>query len=211
MSLPCRPEDFDRYDGLIFDLDGTLINSMPYHIKAWKQTAQERGFSIEDDFIYQRGGFSSRNIVRDMRLAGHETGDVDSFVARKVELYRMNMPTVEVFPLLESILKRAKSRGAGIAVGTGTQRINAVDILKLRNLSEYVDFIVSADDVELHKPHPQTYLKACELMGISPEQCVVFEDGKPGIDAAEAARMDCVIVDNGRVLEFRENSKLSVV
>lgn len=201
------PSNFDQYMGLIFDLDGTLIDSMPFHVNAWKQVAREHGFEIDDSFIYDRGGKSSPNIVKDMQDAGHDTGDVGSFVKRKVQLYRERMNEVPVFALMEQILKTAKARGAQVTIGTGTQRINAVDILKLHNLDSFVDFVVSADDVKNHKPHPETYLTASELMGIPPEQCVVFEDGKPGIEAAAAAHMDCVIVDRGAIIGFNKNSQ----
>lgn len=201
------PSNFDQYMGLIFDLDGTLIDSMPFHVNAWKQVAREHGFEIDDSFIYDRGGKSSPNIVKDMQNAGHDTGDVGSFVKRKVQLYRERMNEVPVFERMEQILKSAKARGAKVTIGTGTQRINAVDILKLHNLDSYVDFIVSADDVNNHKPHPETYLTASELMGVPPEQCVVFEDGKPGIEAAAAAHMDCVIVDRGNIIGFNSNSQ----
>lgn len=202
------PSNFDKYSGLIFDLDGTLIDSMPFHVKAWKQVAQEHGFAIEDNFIYDRGGKSSPNIVRDMQSAGHDTGDISQFVQRKLQLYRERMAEVPVFELMEQILKTAKARGAKVTIGTGTQRINAVDILKLHNLDSYVDYIVSADDVAQHKPHPETYLTASELMGVPPEHCLVFEDGKPGIAAAAAAHMDCVIVDKGQIIGFNHNSTL---
>lgn len=201
------PTNFDCYDGFIFDLDGTLIDSMPFHVNAWKQVANEHGFAIDDSFIYERGGKSSPNIVKDMQMAGHDTGEVSDFVKRKVQLYRERMDQVPVFTLMEQILKQAKARGAKITIGTGTQRINAEDILKLRNLEDFVDFIVSADDVTQHKPHPMTFLTASELMGVPPVKCVVFEDGLPGIKAAAAAHMDCVIVERGQIIDFQPNSQ----
>ena len=156
--------DFERYSGLIFDLDGTLIDSMPVHVRAWQQVSREHGFSIEPQFIYDRGGFSSRNIVLDMKAMGNDVGVVEDFVKRKVELYRAHINEVPLFPQVFSILKNAKDRGAKVTIGTGTQRINVVDILAIHQISHLVDFIVSADDVTEHKPHPATYLKALSLM-----------------------------------------------
>lgn len=199
-------ENIDQYHGLIFDLDGTLIDSMPIHVQAWQQVCNEHGFSIEESFIYDRGGKSSTNVVHDLQKAGFETGDVAAFVQRKVQLYRERIHEVPVFSSIEEILKQAKARGAKITIGTGTQRINAIDILKLRNLDTFVDFIVSADDVKHHKPHPETYLQASDLMKIPPAQCLVFEDGKPGIEAAANAKMDCVIVAQGKIIGFDKNS-----
>lgn len=196
------PSNFDKYNGFIFDLDGTLIDSMPFHVKAWQQVCQEHGFSIEESFIYDRGGKSSLNIVRELQALGFGTQDEQEFVKRKVELYREKINEVPLFDEIAKILKQAKERGAKITIGTGTQRINALDILNIRNLEQYVDFIVSADDVTNHKPHPETYLVASKLMSLPAEQCVVFEDGKPGFAAAKAAHMDCVVVDRGQIIDF---------
>lgn len=197
--------DFSRYQGFIFDLDGTLIDSMPYHIKAWQQVSYEHGcFQLDPQFIYYRGGYSSRNIVLDIQKAGCKVGDIDAFVQRKVQLYRENLNHVPLFPQVFKILTYAKERGAKVSIGTGTQRINVIDILKIHNISHLVDFIVSADDVTEHKPQPHTYLEAMKLMGLTPEQCLVVEDGRPGILAAQAAHMDCLIVDNDKFVQLNK-------
>lgn len=194
--------DFLRYQGFIFDLDGTLIDSMPYHIRAWQQVANEHGFSIPPEFIYDRGGFSSTNIVLDMQKEGNDVGNVAEFVERKVKLYRDHIQEVPLFPTVFKILKNAHDRGAKVAIGSGTQRKNVVDILALHNISHLVDFIVSADDVTAHKPDPMTYLVAMKQMGCTKDQCLVIEDGKPGIEAAAAAPMDCLIVDRGNFVQL---------
>lgn len=194
--------DFSKYSGFIFDLDGTLIDSMPYHIGAWQQVCREHGYEISADFIYERGGFSSRNIVLDIKKAGHDVGDVDAFVRRKIELYRHNLEKVPLFPKVYQIALDAKARGAKVCIGTGTQRINAQDSVRQHNMTDIVDLIVSSDDVQKHKPDPQTYIKCMEFMGLTPEQCLVIEDGIPGIKAAAAAHMDCLIVNNDEFVEL---------
>ncbi len=198
--------DFERYSGLIFDLDGTLIDSMPVHVRAWQQVSREHGFSIEPQFIYDRGGFSSRNIVLDMKAMGNDVGVVEDFVKRKVELYRAHINEVPLFPQVFSILKNAKDRGAKVTIGTGTQRINVVDILAIHQISHLVDFIVSADDVTEHKPHPATYLKALSLMDIPADKCLVIEDGLPGIQAAKAAAIDCLVVDRDQFVQLNPSA-----
>lgn len=195
--------DLTRYRALVFDLDGTLIDSMPYHVRAWQQVAQEHdGFVLEPDFIYQRGGFSSPNIVRDLIAAGCKVPSVEAFVQRKVELYRAHMAEVPVFDQVLQILKEARARGAKIGIGTGTQRINAVDILKQHHLSEFIDVIVSGDDVQKHKPEPDTFLKALELVEVAPNDALIVEDGLPGIQAAANGHLDCLVVDRGNLVRF---------
>ncbi len=195
--------DLTRYRALVFDLDGTLIDSMPYHVRAWQQVAQEHdGFVLEPDFIYQRGGFSSPNIVRDLIAAGCKVPSVEAFVQRKVELYRAHMAEVPVFDQVLQILKEARARGAKIGIGTGTQRINAVDILKQHHLSEFIDVIVSGDDVQKHKPEPDTFLKALEQVNVAPKDALIVEDGLPGIQAAANGHLDCLVVDRGNLVRF---------
>ena len=101
-----------------------------------------------------------------------------------------------------TILKEARNRGAKIGIGTGTQRINAVDILKLHNLSNLFDVIVSGDDVTNHKPAPDTFLTALEQVKVAPEDALIVEDGLPGIQAAAAGHIDCLIVDRGNLVRF---------
>lgn len=204
--MPMNDLDFSQYQGFIFDLDGTLIDSMPYHVRAWMQVANEQGFSIEPEFIYNRGGCSSYNIVLDMQKQGFEVGSIDDFVARKVEIYRSNINQVPLFDNVFNILKEAKERGAQVAIGTGTQRINVIDILAIHKISHLVDFIISADDVTKHKPHPQTYLEAMALIKLSCEQCIVIEDGMPGIQAAAAAHIDCLVVNNDQFVKLNKAS-----
>lgn len=194
----------NNYQGYIFDLDGTLIDSMPFHVKAWQQVAKEHGFEISEQFIYDRGGASSKNIVLELKSMGHDVGDVDGFVKRKVELYRAAIEEVPLFLKVFEFLKAAKARGAQIVIGTGTQRINVIDILKIHNISDLIAYIVSADDVSNHKPHPETYLKCLELMQLAPQDCLVIEDGKPGLQAAAAAKIDSLEVLRDEIVSFHK-------
>ena len=89
-----------------------------------------------------------------------------------------------------------------IAVGTGSQRKSAEQLLEKTNILSKLDILVSATDVKNHKPNPDTFLDACFGMGLQPNQCVVFEDTELGKQAAHAAKMDCILVVNGNKLEF---------
>lgn len=196
MTLEMTPamQKIFSYKAFIFDLDGTLINSMPFHVKAWIQVGAEHGFVVDPALIYSMGGVSSRDVVTYFASQGHDVGDIDEFVKRKVQLYRENMDKVETIKPIEEVLIKGHELGIKIAVGTGTQRINAVDILQKLGLERYVDAIVSADDVKRHKPFPDTFLKCCSLMGVEPKDTLVFEDGKLGVQAAIDGGMHCVEV-----------------
>ncbi len=194
--------DLNSYRGLIFDLDGTLLDSMPHHVRAWIQTAREHGFEINPDLIYAWGGISSKDVVKRFSDMGYPAGDVDLFVKRKVELYREHINEVRLFAPIEKILKEAHERGQLTAIASGTQRINGEDTLRLHHLEKYVDALVCADDVTHHKPHPESFLTAAEKLGLNSKECLVFEDGKLGIEAASAGGFDCVEVQRGEMVKF---------
>lgn len=188
---------FQNYRGLIFDLDGTLINSMPSHVQAWKQCCAERGFSIDEKIIYDLGGVSSKDVALYLKKLGYDVGDIDTFIKRKYDLYRENIHLVKSFDKVVQIVKNAVQLNIKIAIGSGTQRQNAIDGLKNNNLLQYVNVIISGDDVVNHKPYPDTFIACAKAMDLEPKDCLVFEDGKPGIQAAINGGFDYVIVDNG--------------
>ena len=200
------PVDLRPYQAYIFHLDGTLIDSMPWHVRAWEQVGREHGFTIEPETIYAMGGVSSRDVVLHYKNLGCDVGDVDAFVRRKVALYRENIDKVALFEDIYAILKEGRERGVKIAIGSGTQRLNADTILQLRGIASEIDAVVCGDDVINHKPHPDTFLKAAELLGVEPQACLVFEDGAPGFEAARRARMDCVRVERGAFRAFTPRS-----
>lgn len=194
--------DLAKYRGLIFDLDGTVINSMPHHVKAWVATGRAHGFEIDPKLIYDMGGVSSQDVVRTLRKMGNDTGDIDEFVKEKVARYREHINEVEVFAPVVGILRQGHESGKGIAIASGTQRINGEDILRIHNLTGLIDALVCGDDVVKHKPDPETFLKAAGKLGLKPCECVVFEDGKLGVQAALAGGFDCVEVREGACIAF---------
>lgn len=186
--------EIKNYKGLIFDLDGTLINSMPYHALAWKQVAYEHGFDIDVNDIYAMGGSASRDIAAFYKNKGEPVGDIDEYVKRKIAIFQENIPKIEVFQKIFNELKKAKSLGIRIAIGTGTRTANATRILKEKDLFDYIDALVTADDVTRHKPNPDTFLVAAKRLELEPQDCLVFEDGQLGIKAALRGGFDCIEV-----------------
>lgn len=193
--------NLDKYRGFIFDLDGTLINSMPHHVRAWIAVGREHGFEVNPDDIYAWGGISSLDVVQRLIKQGCNAGDPKAFVERKVALYREHINEVELFKDIFAIMKEAHDRGCKCAIASGTQRKNALDTIAIHKLEHYVDALVCAEDVKNHKPDPESFLKACELMKLNPHDCIVFEDGKLGIEAALAGGFSCIEVQNGNYVK----------
>ena len=199
--------EIKNYKGLIFDLDGTLINSMPYHALAWKQVAYEHGFDIDVNDIYAMGGSASRDIAAFYKNKGEPVGDIDEYVKRKIAIFQENIPKIEVFQKIFNELKKAKSLGIRIAIGTGTRTANATRILKEKDLFDYIDALVTADDVTRHKPNPDTFLVAAKRLELEPQDCLVFEDGQLGIKAALRGGFDCIEVKDNEMINYFERDR----
>lgn len=199
--------EIKNYKGLIFDLDGTLINSMPYHALAWKQVAYEHGFDIDVNNIYAMGGSASRDIAAFYKNKGEPVGDIDEYVKRKIAIFQENIPKIEVFQKIFNELKEAKSLGIRIAIGTGTRTANATRILKEKDLFDYIDALVTADDVTRHKPNPDTFLVAAKRLELEPQDCLVFEDGQLGIKAALRGGFDCIEVKDNEMINYFESDR----
>ncbi|MBA5763240.1 beta-phosphoglucomutase family hydrolase [Vibrio sp. 404] len=186
------PLNYDQYHGFIFDMDGTLLDTMPVHLIAWEQTAKKYRFPYSKDWIYSMGGMPSLKILAEIN-----------------KRYQLNIPIqqasqfkMSTFTDISNHVKRIKpvtdvlEKHVGlkkIAVGTGSQCISAKRLLKLAGLYENIEVLISANDVEHHKPNPDTFLLAAEQLDLQPSQCLVFEDTVIGRQAAHAAQMDCVL------------------
>lgn len=184
------------FQGLVFDLDGTLVDSMPLHLAAWQHTAQQFGFRYDADWFYQLGGMPSRKIA--LLVAKEQQVDLDPIAVTrcKSQHYLANLSKVEVFPAMLALVERYHGL-IPMGIGTGSPRANAQAILQNTGLARYFSVLVSADDVELHKPHPDTFLRVAELLGVAAQDCLVFEDTGIGVQAGQAAGMQTCLVKAG--------------
>jgi len=183
------------YKGLIFDLDGTLVDSMPAHFAAWCHALEEHGAPgiFPEDVFYAMGGRPTKDIV--IELNG-ELGlhlDPDAVAMSKREAYLEALNKVELIdPVIEFI--RENHGKVPMAIATGSTRQVAERTLELLKIDHYFETMVTADDVECGKPDPEVFLKAAAAINVEPTDCVAFEDAAPGILAAQTAGMTVVTV-----------------
>ncbi|MEO1856507.1 MAG: HAD family phosphatase [Rubritalea sp.] len=184
------------YKAVIFDLDGTLVDSMPAHFQAWCEALAANGAPKDvfpEDVFYSMGGRPTKDIVKEIN--GEFNLDLDpeaiSYSKRKAFLDRLDL--VE---LNEDVVAFAKSlRGkmpVGIASGGSRKVVEAT--LKTTGLSELFDEVVTADDVKCGKPAPDAFLDCAERLDVAPADCLVLEDAAPGIMAAQLAGMKVITV-----------------
>lgn len=176
--------------GLIFDLDGTLADTMPYHFKGWRKACQKFGADIDTAFLRKHTGtpgwIIADEIIKKYKLSGTVT--IEQILAVKlIEFYKDQDRVKPIIPVVD-IVKKYFGK-LPMAVGTGGHREAVERTLEVTDLRKYFDIIITANDVDNFKPHPETFLKCAALMNIEPELVEVFEDGDLGIEAAKTAGM----------------------
>jgi HAD superfamily hydrolase (TIGR01509 family) len=174
--------------GLIFDCDGTLIDSMPLHMKAWEHVIRLNGGPWDHDFFFSRKGMPERAIVA---LYNKHFGlqlDPAATVELKHEFFRARAADSEPIPHVLEIVHRYQNI-LPMAVASGGTRENVQLQLRSLGIEKLFRAIVSADDAIKPKPAPDIFLEAARRIGVAPEFCQVFEDGDLGLEAARNAGM----------------------
>jgi len=192
MQLDIPPGDFAGY---IFDLDGTLIDTMPLHYRAWDKAMQAAGLPhpLDEDFFYKLGGVPTRRVAE---LFGEHYGiklDPDLVFHAKEALFTELQADAK---LIEPVVAFARRMALThpLAIASGGPRMIVERSLEITGLAHLFRAVVTADDVTHGKPSPDMFLLAAQLLGVAPETCLVFEDAEPGIKGALAAGMKVVRV-----------------
>jgi beta-phosphoglucomutase len=184
-----------NYKAFLFDLNGTMVNDMPYHINAWHRILTGLGADISLERMKEECYGKNEELVERIfpgRLSEAEKTEM-GFAKEKTyqEVFKKELRLLKG---LHDFLHDSHQSGIKIAIGTAAVTGNVDYVLDGVHIRHYIDVIVSADDVHTSKPHPETFLKCAELLGIAPENCLVFEDAPKGVECAFNAGMDCVIV-----------------
>jgi beta-phosphoglucomutase len=188
---------------LLFDLDGTLIDSMPHHHSAWVEWHARRGLVIDADaFFLATAGRANEEIFADM-LPGASAAEIERLVDEKETLYRhIAAPLLGLIEGAQAYVAQARAAGLRLAVCTASTPPNMALAFARFGIDAWVDTVVSPADVSSApggdgkqlrgKPHPDIFLEAARRLGIAPEHCIVFEDAPLGIEAARRAGMPAV-------------------
>lgn len=185
----------DGFDAVIFDCDGTLVDSMPAHFEAWCEALALYGAGgvFKEDVFLAMGGRPTRDIVVDLNdeYDLHLDPAAVAFAKREAFLKRLESVT-----LIDEVAAFAQSlRGKmPMAIASGGSRMVVEKTLRVVGVSDWFDEVVTADDVVEGKPAPDIFIKAAHLLGVSPAKCLVLEDAPAGILAAQRAGMQVIAI-----------------
>lgn len=181
---------YDNYEALIFDMDGTLVDSGQLHEFGWSETLNKYGIPIDRKLMRSLAGVPTKGtidiLLEKFNLSVEASLDeMNDFKEAWVHdnMHRFVKPTA----LIEVAKKYHGIKP--MAIGTGAYTAEARKILQLCGLDKYISAVVGADQVKHPKPAPDTFLRCAELLKVDPKKCVVFEDSKLGLQAAASAGM----------------------
>ena len=180
----------------IFDLDGTLVDSMPYHYMAWANACDYFHLKFPAEKMKEYPGLSTFKIAEDILTRfnpNRHTPTPKMLSDKKFESFDRLLHLVKPIEPVIDVVKTYSGK-IPMAVGTGGARKAALKILNQLKIKKYFKVIVTAEDVQHHKPEPDTFLKCADLLDIDSKNCLVFEDGDRGVEAAGRAGMAVIDV-----------------
>jgi beta-phosphoglucomutase len=184
-----------NFKGYIFDLNGTMVYDMPYHIAAWHKEILALGGKLTlEEMKHQCYGKNDELLER--IFPGRFTMEEKIKIGNDKEaLYRVEFkPDLKLINGLEDFLAAASQHHIKMAIGSAAITENISFVIDNMNISQFFDAIVSANNVVKSKPHPETFLKCAELLSLEPKDCLVFEDTPKGVECALNAGMKAVVI-----------------
>jgi len=186
---------------LIFDLDGTIANTMPNHFVSWRKAVVPYGIDFNASLFMQLTGMPRTATIEKLNEMFGTKMNPEIVGKVKEDHFKILVNLTEEIEVVTDVIRKYHNI-LPMSIGTGSTKNGAKKTLEVIGLKNYFDIVITADDIINHKPHPETFLKCEELMGIKPQDCVVFEDGILGMNAAEEAGMMVIDVNDYFKIEF---------
>lgn len=179
----------------IFDLNGTMIDDMQYHINAWHVILNKLGANISLERMKEECYGKNEELLERMFPGRFSAGEKKEMSFEKERSYQQEFkPHLKLLPGLQIFLEEARQRKIKMAIGSAAIQFNIDFVLDNLGLRHYFDAIVSADNVAVSKPDPESFLSCARLLGIDPVHCIVFEDSPKGVESAMRAGMKAVVL-----------------
>ena len=185
-------KNLKKYKAVLFDMDGVIVDSMPYHFISWFETLKKYNVTVSPFDIYEKEGEKCEVCVQ--RFFKRDNMKCDNVVINEVlklrdKLYKKYFK-VHLFSDIESVLNKLKEQGFLLAIVTGSNREKVKSMLPKKIVSKF-DVIIAADMIKRGKPYPDSYLTAAKKLNVKPGECIVIENAPYGI---KAAKMFCVAI-----------------
>ncbi|MCU7551920.1 HAD-IA family hydrolase [Chitinophagaceae bacterium LB-8] len=183
------------YKAFLYDCDGTLADNMAAHKEAFVKVAANFDIELDDSIIDELAGCPTHIVVQEISNRYQKAFDLDQFVNLKREMFFDEF--IQHTKPIQFVVDHLKTNGTNVKIGvvSGGNRKTVQKTLTVLGIIDMIDVLVCAGETPNGKPFPDPFLLAAEKLGVSPEQCMVFEDGEPGVQAAEAAGMKWIRVD----------------
>lgn len=184
-----------NYKAFLFDLNGTMIDDMQYHVKAWHRIFNELGANISMERMKQESYGKNHEVIERVMPGRFSEEEKTKMSFTKERQYQKEFkPHLKLIDGLDVFLERAYQQNIKMAIGSAAIMFNVDFVLDGLNLRKYFPVIVSADDVSHSKPDPETYLKCAEALNVSLADCIVFEDAPKGVESAQNAGMRSIVL-----------------
>jgi beta-phosphoglucomutase family hydrolase len=184
-----------KYSAFLFDLNGTMIDDMQYHIKAWHRILNSLGANLTLERTKEECYGKNNELLERIFPARFTEEEKNRMSIEKEKQYQLEFgPQLRLINGLEEFLANAKKQGIKMAIGSAAITFNIDFVLDGLQIRHYFEAIVSADDVTNSKPGPETYLACAKKLGVAPNTCLVFEDAPKGVESALNAGMDGVVL-----------------
>ena len=184
-----------NYKALFLIPNGTMIDDMTYHVKAWHKIFNDLGANISMERMKEECYGKNHEVIERI-LPGRfsEEEKTEMSFAKETAYQKAFKPHLKLIDGLDEFLERAYQQKIQMAIGSAAIMFNIDFVLDGLNIRKYFSAIISADDVTRSKPDPETYLKCAEAMHLSPKDCIVFEDAPKGVESAFNAGMRSVVL-----------------
>ncbi|MDD5432870.1 MAG: HAD family phosphatase [Candidatus Omnitrophica bacterium] len=188
---------------VIFDMDGVIVDSMPYHFLAWYEALRPLGVRVSCFDVYSKEGERWEKTLRSLLNQASITPTrkvLQEVFLRRQKIFKKYFKR-NIFKGVNELLVCLRSKGYSLGLVTGSPKVEVERILS-KNTRSFFDCLVCGNEVKHGKPHPEPYLKAAKLLKVKPQECVVVENAPYGIDSAKRAGMICIAVSTSLPKEY---------
>lgn len=188
-----------KIKAVIFDMDGVLIEARDWHYEALNRSLGLFGYQISRyDHLVTYDGLPTKQKLEMLTRERGLPQKLHSFINELKQIYTMEIVSSKCKPIFqhEYMMTKLKESGYQLAVASNSVRKSIITMMEKSNLLPYVDYLLSNEDVEQPKPHPEIYLKAIKVLNVKPDETLIVEDNAKGIHAAKESGGHVMIVDN---------------